>query len=292
VRRRRDRAARCFDDHDFLIREAVKESLDRAAATTRRFPRALALGGGALTGALLPESALAERIDLLVEADLSPALAARAGGPAIAADEERLPLADGALDLVLAPLGLHWVNDLPGALIQIRNALKPDGLFIGSMFGSGTLAELRECLTEAELETTGGAAPRVAPFADVRDLGGLLQRAGFAMPVADVDRRTVVYRDPARLFADLRGMGESLALADRAPALSRAAFARAMALYCERHSDAEGRLRASFTIAHLSGWAPGPDQPTPKAPGSAQKSLADALGVTERSAGEKAGPKA
>lgn len=289
LRLRRDRAARRFGDHDFLIREAVKDSLDRAAITTRRFPRVLALSGGGLTGTLLGESALAGRVDFLAESDFSPAMARRAQGPALAADEEHLSFAEESLDLVLAPLSLHWVNDLPGALIQIRRILKPDGLFIGSLFGAGTLSELRACLTEAELDVTGGAAARIAPFADVRDLGGLLQRAGFAMPVADLDRRRVTYRDPARLFQDLRGMGETASLADRAPLLKRAVFARAMALYAEHHADPDGRLPASFVIANLSGWAPGPDQPKPKAPGSATVRLADALGAEEKKAGEKAG---
>ncbi|MBA4801727.1 MAG: methyltransferase domain-containing protein [Euryhalocaulis sp.] len=290
LRLRRDRAAGRIDAHDFLIREAVKDSLERAAFTTRSFDRALAIGGAGLTGEEMAAGPMADRIGWLAEMDLSPRMAMRTNSPAFAANEESLPLAEDSLDLVLAPLGLHWINDLPGALIQIRRALKPDGLFIGSMFAAGTLAELRECLTEAELEITGGAAARIAPFADVRDAGGLLQRAGFAMPVSDLDRRRVVYRDPARLFHDLRGMGETASLSDRAPALKRSVFARALALYAERYAEEDGRLPATFVIANISGWAPAPDQPRPKAPGSATVRLADALGAEEMTVDEKASP--
>ncbi len=289
LRRHRDRAAARYPDHDFLIRLTVKDMLDRASLVTHDFNRALALGGGGIVGELLPESPMAEKIGWLAESDLSPAMAARAAGPAFACDEERLPLAEDSLDLILAPLSLHWTNDLPGALIQIRRALKPDGLFIGSMFASGSLGELRECLLTAEAEITGGAARRVAPFGDVRDLGGLLQRAGFAMPVSDIDRHTIEYAEPARLFADLRGMGETAAVTDAAPSLSRKVLGRTLDLYAERYATLDGKLPVSVTIAHLSGWAPSENQPQPKRPGSATVKLADALGVKEKSAGEKAG---
>lgn len=263
--------------------------LDRASLVTRDFGRALALGGGGLVGELLPGSPMAEKIGWLAESDLSPRMAARANGPAFACDEERLPLAEDSLDLVLAPLSLHWINDLPGALIQIRRALKPDGLFIGAMFASGSLGELRDCLLTAEAEITGGAARRIAPFGDVRDLGGLLQRAGFAMPVSDIDRHTIEYADPVRLFADLRGMGETAALTSAVPPLSRKVLARALALYAERYAFEDGKLPVSVTVAHLSGWSPSENQPRPKRPGSATVRLADALGVKEEKAGEKAG---
>lgn len=279
VRRRRSRAAARFGEHDFLARIAVQDLLDRAGSTTRDFPRALALGGGGLTGQLLGDSPLAGRIGFLAEADSAPAMAARADAPAAAMDEEALALSEASLDLILAPLTLHWTNDLPGALVQIRAALAPDGFFAAALFGGATLTELRQSLLAAEAET-GGAAPRVSPFADARDIGGLLQRAGFAMPVADTDRMTVRYADPARLFADLRGMAETNALAQRRP-LSRAVFARAMQIYAERFALPDGRLPATFEIVTATGWAPAPGQPQPLKPGSATHSLAEALGGRE-----------
>ncbi len=284
VRRRRARAARRIGEHDFLLRLAVKDLLDRAASTTRDFPRVLCIGGFGLIRELLADSALAGRAGWLVETDIAPEMAARAGRPFAAMDEEMLGFADASFDLVLAPLTLHWTNDLPGALALIRRVLKPDGFFAGALFGGATLTELRQCLLAAEAES-GGAAARVSPFADVRDMGGLLQRAGFAMPVADTDRLTVRYADPARLFADLRGMGETNALARWRP-LSRATFARALAIYGERFAlsdekGADGRLTATFEIVTATGWAPAPGQPEPLRPGSATHRLADALGVKE-----------
>ena len=279
VRRRRDRAAHAFADHDFLVRLAVKDLLERAASTTRDFPAALAIGGGGLAGELLDEAGLGARVGWLVQADLSPAMTRRAGRPALVLDEEALPFAQASFDLVLAPLTLHWANDLPGALIQINRALKPDGFFAGSLFGGATLTELRQALLAAEAER-GGAAARVSPFADARDLGGLLQRARFAMPVADSDRHAVRYREPARLFTDLRGMGETNALTER-HALRRTDFARAMQIYAERFAEPDGRLKATFEIVTATGWAPAPGQPKPAQPGSATHRLADALGVEE-----------
>ncbi len=261
------------------MRLAVKDLLDRAAFTTRDFPRALAIGGGGLVGELLAESDLAGRVGFLVEADLAPEMAARAPGPSVAMDEEAPAFAEGAFDLVLAPLTLHWTNDLPGALIGVNHMLAPDGFFAGALLGGATLTELRQALLAAEAER-GAAGARVSPFADARDMGGLLQRAGFALPVADVDRSTVRYGDPARLFADLRGMGESNALARRAP-LSRAAFTRALQIYAERFATEDGRLKATFEIVTATGWAPAPGQPKPLKPGSATHRLADALGVAE-----------
>lgn len=279
MRRRRARAARGFPRHDFLVRLAVKDLLDRAACTTRDFPRALVIGGGGLAGELLAESDLAGRVGWLVQADLAPEMAARAARPALAMDEEALPFAEASFDLVLAPLTLHWANDLPGALIQINRALKPDGFFAAALFGGATLTELRQALLEAEAEN-GAAAARVSPFADARDLGGLLQRARFALPVADTDKHVVRYRDPARLFADLRGMAETNAPCERHP-LRRSAFARAMQIYAERFATEDGRLKATFEIVTATGWAPAPGQPKPARPGSATHRLADALGARE-----------
>jgi SAM-dependent methyltransferase len=208
----------------------------------------------------------------------------------VAADEEALPFADGSFDLVVSALSLHWVNDLPGALVQIRRVLKPDGLFIGIVLGGKTLTELRQSLLAAEEETRGGAANRVSPTMDVIDAASLLQRTGFTMPVADNDARTVRYSNPLRLLDDLRGMGETAAFANRAaPPLGRRILMRAMEIYAERFSDKDGRVRATFEFVAMSGWAPGPNQPQAKRPGSATVRLADALGVKELPAGEKTG---
>ena len=219
----------------------------------------------------------------LAPAYLSPPLA-------VACDEEALPFADASFDLVVSALSLHWVNDLPGALIQIRRALKPDGLFIGIALGGRTLNELRLSLLAAEAELRGGAANRISPFLDVIDGAGLLQRAGFAMPVSDGDALTVRYADPLRLLADLRGMGETAAFARRgAPPLTRSILLRTAEIYRQRFSDSDGRVRATFDLIAMSGWAPSPDQPQPKRPGSATMRLADALGVKEMPAGDKTG---
>ena len=175
----------------------------------------------------------------------------------VVAEEEALPFAPESFDLVLSLLNLHWVGDLPGALLQIRRALKPDGLFLGVMFGLGTLGELRDCLLAAESEMRGGAGPRVSPFADLRDAAGLLQRAGFALPVADVGTLTVTYPDALALMRDLRGMGEANALAARPQGFAgRELFARTAALYAERHADAEGRIPARFQLIFLTGLGP------------------------------------
>ena len=204
-------------------------------------------------------------------------------------DEERLPFTDASVDLVVSLLSLHWTNDLPGALAQIRRALKPDGLFLGALFGGASLQELRWALTEAELELTGGAGPRVSPFADAADGANLLQRAGFALPVSDIDRVTVRYADPLRLMADLRAMGETGVLAERPRPLTRAVLGRAVDLYRSRYGEPDGRVRATFEIVSLAGWAPHPDQQKPLRPGSAKMRLADALKTRERPAGERAG---
>lgn len=202
---------------------------------------------------------------------------ARRAGPG----ETPLDLPDQSQDLVVSLMSLHWANDLPGALAQIRRALRPDGLFIGTLLGAGTLKELRAVLTEAELEARGGAQARVSPFADGFDGAALLQRAGFALPVADVDRLTVRYPDLFALVRDLRAMGESNALAGPVRPLTRGIAGRAAQLYAERYGDADGRIPATFEIVHLAGWAPHESQQKPLPRGSAKMRLADALGVTE-----------
>ncbi len=276
---------------DFLHARAADDLCDRIAAVSRDFGTALALGGaGAFGRALKNRPDAGAKIGTLIESDLSPRAAGLAEGLAVCLDEERLPVADESVDLVVACLSLHWTNDLVGALIQINRALRPDGFFACAILGGATLTELRQVMTQAESELAGGAHPRVSPFADTVDMAGLLGRAGFAMPVSDVDRVTVRYGNSFVLMRDLRWMGETCALAGRAraPATKRL-FVRTAELYSQRFAEADGRIPARFEIIHAAGWAPHPDQPKPKRPGSATARLADALGVTEKSAGEKAG---
>ncbi|MEZ5667525.1 MAG: methyltransferase domain-containing protein [Alphaproteobacteria bacterium] len=296
LRRQRERAAAGFDRHDFLAAEVADRLLDRLADTARHFALALDLGchTGVLARRLAAQPAAERRIGTLLQCDLSPGMAARAarsGAPAFAADDEALPVAAGALDLVVSGLSLQAVNDLPGALVQLRRALRPDGLLLAAMLGGATLAELRGCLIAAEAELCGGAGPRVAPFADIRQAGGLLQRAGFALPVVDSDTIPATYPDALTLMRDLRGMALGNALAARRRGFTPAAvLARAAALYAERHGTGDGRIVATFEVVFLHGWAPSAAQPQPLRPGSARTRLADALGAAERSAGEKAGP--
>ena len=282
-RKRLDRAAKGYADADFLQRRAALDLVERLEGIMRDFPRAVDLS--ARTGAFrdaLADSPAAGRVGTLIEADLSPAMLAGRTGPRLVLDEERLPFALGSLDLIVSTLGLHWTNDVVGALIQVRQALKPDGLFLGAFLGGATLTELRQALTEAESEILGGAGSRVSPFADSRDAAGLLQRAGFALPVADVDRVTVSYEHPLKLLADLRQMGETNVLADRHPrALTRTLVARASEIYAERFSGPDGRVTATFEIVTLTGWSPHASQPQPLQPGSAKMRLADALGTVE-----------
>jgi SAM-dependent methyltransferase len=281
VRLRRDRAAGTVA-RVLPVLDAVAELLlDRLDDTTRRFHRALEIGG---RGAVAPRLS-ARGIGLVVSADLSPAMAARAGGLPVAADEEALPFADAAFDLVVAMGSLHWVNDLPGALVQIRRMLAPDGLFLAALPCLPTLSPLRAALAEAEASLRGGAAPRVSPFPEVRDGAALLQRAGFALPVADRERLDLVYRDPLALLADLRAAGEQSALRARDRRTPpRALFGAALAAL-------EAPLRPGLEILVLTGWAPDPaSQPKPARPGSATARLADALGTVEHKAGEAAAP--
>ncbi len=277
LRRRRDRAAPNFGDFDFLQRRVGVMTADCLGDIRRQFPMALELG--CRTGQIAKILQGRSGIGTLVQSDLSEAMALGAGGLAIAADEEALPFAEQSFDLVISCLALHWVNDLPGALIQIRRALKPDGLFLAAFLGGATLAELRAALLDAETELEGGASPRVSPFADVRDGGDLLQRAGFALTVANTETLEVSFPGPAALLADLRGMGETNVTTQRRRSFTRkATLARALALYQERHGDEDGRITATFEIIFLTGWAPGPGQPQALAPGSGQVSLTKALG--------------
>lgn len=281
---RLDRAARGFGQADFLHRRAAQDLAERLEAIMRTFPVAVELSsrGGAFREAL-SQSPAAARVGALVEADLSrPMLGARPGARVVL-DEERLPFAPESLDLVVSTLGLHWTNDVVGALVQIRLALKPDGLFMGAFLGGSTLTELRQSLVAAEAEVLGGAGSRVSPFADTSDAAGLLQRAGFALPVADVDRVSVSYEHPIRLLADLRQMGETSVLAERHPKpLTRKLLSRASEIYVERFGGPDGRVPATFEIITLTGWAPHESQQKPLRPGSAKMSLAEALGTVEQ----------
>lgn len=286
-RRRLTRAARGYAAADFLKRRAAEDIVDRLGAVQREFPLAVDLGArtGVFAEALATQADVAAKIGALIEADLSPAMLAGRSGPRVALDEERLPFAEAALDLVTSSLALHWSNDLVGALIQIRRALKPDGLFIGAILGGATLTELRQALLQAESELAPGVGPRVSPFADAYDGAALLQRAGFALPVSDVDRVTVRYAHPLKLLADLRAMGETNVLVERPRApLTRPILHRAFEIYAQRFAEADGRIPATFEIITLTGWAPHPDQQQPLKPGSAKMRLADALGVVEHKA--------
>jgi SAM-dependent methyltransferase len=290
LRLHRDRAARGLASHDFLLREVADRLADRLGDIKRRFTSVLDLG--CHSGETTRATAMLGNADAVVRCDLSYEMARRAGPCAVVADEEFLPFGENAFDLVVSNLSMHWINDLPGALLQLRRALRPDGLFLAAMLGEGTLAELRDSLMQAEIETRGGVSPRVSPFAELRDIGGLLQRAGFSLPVADRDRIVVTYDNAFKLFDDLRGMGESNALTDQPLHFTRrSVLMRAAEIYHARYGDADGRIPATFGIAFLHGWAPHASQQRPRAPGSAQSRLANALQSEEISAGEAATPK-
>ena len=270
----------------FLLERAAADLEERLGAVTRPFQDALDIG--------TPTSVAAEaggraRPGLPVFR-LAPALSSPGGGLGIVGDEEALPIAPGSVDLAVSLLALQAANDLPGALVQIRRALRPDGLLLACLFGGDTLTELRQSFAAAESEIEGGASPRVAPFADVRALGGLLQRAGFALPVVDLETVTVRYGNAFRLMADLRQMGltNSLAQRRRTP-LRRATLVRMAEIYAERFADPDGRIRATFDIVWVSGWAPHESQQKPLRPGSARARLADALGVPEHKVGDTEG---
>ena len=247
VRRHRDRAAARVDRVADLLTDLAERLLDRLDDTTRRFSQALDLGGRGVVAPLLRARGIAT-----VSCDLSPRMAARNPAPAVVADPEALPFAPGSFDLVVASLSLHWVNDLPGALIQLRRALRPEGLLLASLPALGTLDAFRAALAEAEAALSGGAAPRVSPFPDLRDCAGLLQRAGFVLPVADAEEIVLRYADPLALLADLRAAGEANALAERDRRIPpRALFPAALAAL----PAPDGRVAARLRLAVLTGWA-------------------------------------
>lgn len=270
VRLHRDRAAASVAAVAPVLQAVAERLLDRLDDTHHRFARALDLGGRGVVAPLLRARGIE-----VVSCDLSPAMAARHGGAAVAADEEFLPFAPGSFDLVVANLALHWVNDLPGALIQLRQALRPDGLFLASLPALGTLAELRAALTAAEATLAGGASPRISPFPELRDAAALLQRAGFALPVADADEIVLAYADPLALLRDLRAAGEANAVRLRDRRVPpRALFAAALAALPAQ----QGRVPATLRLAMLTGWAPAASQPRPLPRGSGQVPLGRVLG--------------
>lgn len=255
LRLRRERAARGIGDFDFLLDEVAGRLWERLQAVKRPLPRLLDLGGA--HGLLARHLRQRPGTEQVVSADLSFGMVRQTGGFAVVADEEFLPFRPASLDGVLSNLSLHWVNDLPGALLQIRQALKPDGLFLAALLGGESLRELRLCLMEAELALTGGASPRVSPFADPYDVSALLQRAGFALPVTDSDVITVHYSHPLKLMQDLRGMGASNLTFNRLRRPTRrAVLLEAARRYQERFADAAGRVPATFQVIYVIGWTP------------------------------------
>lgn len=287
--RRRRAAVKAVPGADFLLRRVAEDAAERLAVVNRTFASSVDLltPGPALADELLRTG----KVETLIRLDrIAPEQ--RGSVPFAIAGGEALPLGHGGVDLIVSALGLQFVNDLPGAFAQIRRALRPDGLFLAALIAGDTLTELRQSLAAAEVEIRGGVSPRVAPFAGVRELGALLQRGAFALPVADQDRITIRYDDAFGLMRDLRAMGATNILAERSRVpLTRTILMRMAAIYAERFSDPDGRIRATFDIGWISGWAPHESQQKPLRPGSAKARLADALGAREIGTGDKAGPK-
>jgi NADH dehydrogenase [ubiquinone] 1 alpha subcomplex assembly factor 5 len=287
LRTRRNRVAADAALHDFLLHRVAEDFAERLSVVRRNFSSALNLGAhhGVLSRRLRALPNVSQMIDL----DSAERLLSQADGPRVLANEDTLPCAPQSLDLVVSGLALHLVNDLPGTLAQVQRALKPDGLFLAALLGGETLKELREAWLVAEDEVCGGASPRVAPFADVRDLGALLQRAGFALPVADSDVVRVTYATPLALMREIKATGASNMLVSRRRVpVTKTLLARACEVYAERFGLPDGRVTATFEIITLTAWSPHDSQQKPLQPGSAKRRLADALGVTETSAGEAA----
>lgn len=286
IRLRRDRFAAEAGNHDFLLRRVAEDFSDRLAIVRRTF--AAAVNAGAYHGVVSRALRQATNVLAMIDVEASQALLARCDGPRVAADAEFLPLEPDSVDLIVSGLAWQFVNDLPGNFAQARRALKPDGLLLAAVLGGETLKELREAWLLAETEVSGGASPRVAPFADIRDLGALLQRAGFALPVADADVFRVTYPSPIALMKDIQAMAASNMLAERRRVpVTRGLMLRAAEIYNERFALADGRVPATFEIVTLTAWAPHESQQKPLQPGSAQTRLADALGVKEQRTGEQ-----
>jgi NADH dehydrogenase [ubiquinone] 1 alpha subcomplex assembly factor 5 len=288
LRVRRDRAAGNFAAHDFLLQRVADDLADRLELIVRHFSLALDLGSH--HGVLARRLRELPNVDTVICMDSCTGLLSQYDGLCVQADEEYLPFAARSLDLIVSGLSLQFANDLPGVLLQAGRSLKPDGLLLVALLGGATLHELRTAFTIAEAETVGGASPHIAPFADIRDLGALAQRAGLALPVADAETLTVTYQTPLHLMHELRGMGATNALHDRhRKPLTRRMLLRVADVYKDRFGRADGRIPATFEILTLTAWAPHESQPKPLKPGSARARLADALGVNEQTAGETTG---
>lgn len=273
LRQNRDRAAKNFASHDFLVREVAARLYDKYRDIKRDFSRILDLGchGG--------ELAVLLKDKFIIRQDLSRNFLISGSGIRVQADEELLPYQSESLDLVISNLSLHWVNDLPGCLAQIKQALKPDGLFLSAMLGGDTLTELRQCLMEAEMTISGGASPRISPFVDVRNAGSLLQRAGFALPVVDTDRITVTYDNAFKLMQELKNMGEGNILTKRTQGLTSPRIMMECAkIYHEKFADHRSRITVTFDIIYMMGWSPHESQQQPLKPGQGKVSLTDMFG--------------
>lgn len=266
VRQNRNRAFKNFENHNFLFEWCEKEITDRLSQIKREFPLSLSIG------------ARGNNIKTTYTLDI-----AENFSPDVQADEEFLPFTNNSFDLIVSNLGLHSTNDLPGTLIQIRNALKPDGLFIGTLFGGETLYELREVLQEVEMTNTGGARPHVSPVADLKQMGALMQRGNYALPVIDSEKITVTYDNLFALMTDLKNMGESNTLLSQHKGMtSKNFFETADKTYKKRFAESDGKIIATFEIIFLLGWAPHSSQQKPLQPGSAKTRLADALETKEK----------
>jgi len=277
LRRNRDRAAAHFARHDFLLQEVAGRLHEKYLEINRDFQNIVDLGchGGELARLLQDKTVIGQDLSRqLLNASSGPN-----SGPKVQADEEYLPYLPQSLDLVLSNLSLHWVNDLPGCLAQIMQALKPDGLFLSAVLGGESLTELRHSMMAAEVNIRGGASPRISPFMDARDAGSLLQRAGFALPVVDVDRITVTYENAFKLMADLKGMGESNVLSKRFRGLTSPKVMRETAkIYQEKFTDHRGRITVTFDIIYMMGWSPHKSQQKPLKPGQGKVNLKDMFG--------------
>lgn len=279
--RRRNRYACDAGEQDFLLQRVGEDIAERLQIVQRDFPTVLNLG--AFNGAISRQIRGLGNIGLVIDAEASASLLALCEGPGVVCDEEALPFGGGALDLVVSGLSLQLVNDLPGTFVQIRHALKPDGLFLAALLGGETLKELRQAWLVAEADLLGGASPRVAPFVDVRALGALAQRAGFALPVADSETVTVTYSSPLSLMQELRSMAASNMLSGRSSVpVTRALLQRACETYIDLFAMEDGRIPATFEILTLTAWVPDESQPKPLRPGSAEVSLASVLGKKQQ----------
>lgn len=277
VAEHRRRAAELdWPHHRFLFNEVAERLAERLLDINHSFSLALDLGG---RDGVFGEKLIAmKKADRVIRTDLTEAMLDNATNAAIVADEEFLPFKENSFDLVGSVLGLHWTNDLPGALSQAARSLKPNGLFLGALFGIESLQELKACLIEAESEITGGVSPRISPFTEIKDAGSLLQRAGLALPVTDTDLITLKYEHPFALMHELRGLGETNALISRQKHFTqRRIMLRTAELYIENYADADGRIPATFQIIYMSGWAPHESQQKPIARGSAKANLRDYL---------------